>query len=109
MGDRLQVAEDVFNPHFDRFKLLGLLGGNRGLHLNILQQARPLLRSRSWTVARSERRLGCVEIDQIFGDETVLLRCHVTTGQTVSTMRFQWTHEDCFRRLRLIHAALENP
>ena len=79
MGNRLQVAEDVFNPHFDRFKLLCLLGRNRSLHVNILQQARSLLRSRSWTVARSERGLGCVEIDQIFGHEAVLFGCHLTT------------------------------
>ena len=63
MGNRLEVAEDVFNPHFDRFKLLGLLAGNRGLHLDILQQARPLLWSRSGTVASPERGLGCVEVD----------------------------------------------
>ena len=63
MGNRLQVAEYVFDPHFDRFKLLGLLGGNRGLHVNILQQARTLLRSRSWTVARPKRGLGRVEVD----------------------------------------------
>ena len=84
MGDRLQVAEDVFNPHFDRFKLLGLLGGNRGLHLSILQQARSLLRSRSGAVAHPERGLGRVEVDQILGDEAVLLGCHVIDQSTVS-------------------------
>ena len=31
VGDRLQVAEHVFDPHLHGFKLLCLLGGNRGL------------------------------------------------------------------------------
>ena len=38
MGNRLEVTEDVFNLHFDRFKLLCLLSRNRSLHVNILQQ-----------------------------------------------------------------------
>jgi hypothetical protein len=38
VGNRLKVTEDVFNPHFDRFKLLRLLSRNRSLHVNILQQ-----------------------------------------------------------------------
>ena len=78
-GDRLEVTEDVFNPHFDRFKLLCLLAGNRGLHLSILQQARSLLRSRSGAVARPERGLSRVKVDQILGDEAVLFGCHLTT------------------------------
>ena len=36
VGNRLEVAEDVFNPHFHRLELLCLLIRNRGLHINIL-------------------------------------------------------------------------
>ena len=34
----LRSAEDVFNPDFHHLELPALLHGNRGLHVNILQQ-----------------------------------------------------------------------
>ena len=77
MGNRLEVTEDVFNPHFDRFKLLCLLSCNRSLHYNIPEQARALLRRRLRTVARPDRRLGRVEIDEILRHEATLLGCYV--------------------------------
>ena len=72
VGNRLEFREDVFNPNFHRLELLGLLRGNRGLHVNMLQQPWSLLRSGFRTVARPERGLARVEIDQILGDEAML-------------------------------------
>ena len=38
VGNRLQIAQHILNAYVHRRQLLRLLGGNGGLHVNILQQ-----------------------------------------------------------------------
>lgn len=57
MGDRPQIAKDVFNPDLHRLELLGLLRRNRPPPLNLAQALPPLFSSTGERTGNDHLRL----------------------------------------------------
>lgn len=98
-GDDSQLFEDPPAIHGDGFCMLLLAMLYRFFNINIFQQSLALGTSRGCTISGPDRRLGCIKVDQIFLDETLLswAEGHVPHDTSGTESQIYDTFPDTFR------------